>query len=457
MKNVICRLESLSPFDLRGTAEHLSAMAEKGWHLEHVGKCFWRYRRADPARVHYAVTCPPAAGEDGDLGDRLFFQELCAAAGWEAVTDWAKLQIYASEQENPTPLETDGALLLDRVHSSMRRTYLRDCWFTAGALILLLLLLLYTMLSQPRSFFLSSVELLVTAICPLFLLGTLWAAGIYYRWRRRSLRSVEEGGPLAAVPRSYRFLKYLSRVLLLLLALTLASIVLSPESSEDSFHLALILLLNLLISALLFPLLGWLERKGMSLGYRFLSAFLALLVILLCLGYCAPRLSLRANSPPPPSYTWDDREWDAEPQSLPLTVEDLTGKPWDHVRRNTYPDGRSPLTAQTAYGERAAREDGTEAYLYYSVLDAREGFVCRTIRAGLLDVSPAHAYSPEDPAPWGAEAVYRHFWNDGAVNTWLLVWPGRVARVHTEDTPEAEQKALIAARLAPEDWKEETT
>lgn len=453
MKNVICRLESLSPFDLRGTAEHLSAMAEKGWRLEHVGKCFWRYRRAAPARVHYAVTCPPAAGEDGDLGDRLFFQELCAAAGWEAVTDWAELQIYASEQENPTPLETDGALLLDRVHGSMRRTYLRDCWFTAGALTVLLFLLLYTMLRQPRSFFLSSVELLVTAICPLFLLGTLWAAGIYYRWRRRSLRSVEEGGALATVPRSCRFLKYLSRVLLLLLALTLASIVLSPESSEDSFHLALVLLLNLLISALLFPLLGWLERKGMSLGYRFLSAFLALLVILLCLAYCAPRLSLRANSPPPPSYTWDDREWDAEPQSLPLTVEDLTGKPWDHVRRNTYPDGRSPLAAQTAYGERAAREDGTEAYLYYSVLDAREGFVCRTIRAGLLDVSPAHAYSPEAPAPWGAEAAYYRPWN----GEWLLCWPGRIVTLSTENLPLGDgQKALISARLAPEDWKEET-
>ena len=98
MKNVTYRWESLSPFDLQGTAEHLSAMAEKGWRLERIGRCFWRYRRADPARVHYAVTCPPAAGEDGDLGDRLFFQELCAAAGWEAVTDWAELQIYASEQ-----------------------------------------------------------------------------------------------------------------------------------------------------------------------------------------------------------------------------------------------------------------------------------------------------------------------------------------------------------------------
>ena len=453
MKNVTYRLESLSPFDLQGTAEHLSAMAEKGWRLERAGKCLWRYRRADPARVHYAVTCPPAAGEDGDLGDRLFFQELCSAAGWEAVTDWAELQIYASERERPTPLETDGALLLNRVHGSMRRTYLRDCWFTAGALILLLCLLLYTMLSQPRSFFLSSVELLIMALCPLSLLGTLWAVGIYYRWRRRSLRSVEESGALAAVPRSCRFLKYLSRVFLLLLALTLAFIVFSPESSEDSFHLALVLLMNLLISALLFPLLEWLERKGMSLNNRLLSAFLALLVILLCLYYCAPRLFLRAAPPTPPSYTWDGREWDAEPQPLPLTLEDLTGKPWDHVRRSVYLDGRSPLASQTACGERAAREDGTEAYLYYSVLDAREGFVCRTIQADLLDVSPAHAYSPEDPAPWGAEAAYYRPWN----GEWLLYWPGRVVTLSTENLPlDDGQKALVSARLAPENWREDT-
>ena len=150
---------------------------------------------------HYAVTCPPAAGEDGDLRDRLFFQELCSAAGWEAVTDWAELQIYASERERPTPLETDGALLLNRVHGSMRRTYLRDCWFTAGALILLLCLLLYTMLSRPRSFFLSSVELLGMALCPLLLLGTLWAVGIYYRGGRSpGRRSPELPVPQVPVP-----------------------------------------------------------------------------------------------------------------------------------------------------------------------------------------------------------------------------------------------------------------
>ena len=123
------------------------------------------------------------------------------------------------------------------------------------------------------------------------------------------------------------------------------------------------------------------------------------------------------------------------------------------MRRDVDPDGRSPLAAQTAYGESAAREDGTEAYLYYSVLDVREGFVCQTIRAGLLDVSPAHAYSPEDPTPWGAEAAYYRPWN----GEWLLCWPGRIVTLFTENLPLGDgQRALIAARLAPEDWKEET-
>ena len=110
------------PFDLRGTAEHLSSQAARGWRLEKIGKVFWKYRRGEPAKLHYAITCPPAAGEDGELGDRLFFQELCESAGWEKAADWEELQIYASEQERPTPLETDGALLLERIHGSMRWT-----------------------------------------------------------------------------------------------------------------------------------------------------------------------------------------------------------------------------------------------------------------------------------------------------------------------------------------------
>ena len=65
-------------------------------------------------------------------------------------------------------------------------------------------------------------------------------------------------------------------------------------------------------------------------------------------------------------------------------------------------------------------------------------------------------YVPEDPAPWGAEAVYRRYHNAIPDTSWLLVWPGRAAAVTLDDAPTEEQKALISARLAPESGKEET-
>ena len=210
MKNVTYRWESLSPFDLRGTAERLSAMAEKGWRLERIGRCFWRYRRADPARVHYAVTCPPAAGEDGDLEDRLFFQELCAAAGWEVVTDWAELQIYASEQACPTPLETDEALLLERVHRSMRFTCLRDRRNQLLCYAFFLVLMLSQAFRYPCSYFFNTLSLSLPVVSLLSLLGEAYAIAGYFFWLRRSRRSVEEGGNLAPVSRQYRFLSRLS-------------------------------------------------------------------------------------------------------------------------------------------------------------------------------------------------------------------------------------------------------
>ena len=65
-------------------------------------------------------------------------------------------------------------------------------------------------------------------------------------------------------------------------------------------------------------------------------------------------------------------------------------------------------------------------------------------------------YVPEDPVPWGAEAAYRRYYDEDPGDSWLLVWPGRVASVSPDAEPADAQKALISTRLAPEDWKEET-
>ena len=75
----------------------------EGWRLERIGPYFWTYRRAEPARVTYAVTYLPGVSQfDPDPSERqASLEELCAAAGWEKVSDWGQMQIFVSERAGP--------------------------------------------------------------------------------------------------------------------------------------------------------------------------------------------------------------------------------------------------------------------------------------------------------------------------------------------------------------------
>ena len=63
MKDVKYRWNTLCIYDYRGVEEHLAAMAAKGWRLERAGNSIWKYRRAQPAKVRYAVTYSAGASQ----------------------------------------------------------------------------------------------------------------------------------------------------------------------------------------------------------------------------------------------------------------------------------------------------------------------------------------------------------------------------------------------------------
>ena len=462
MKTTEYRAETFSPFDLRGTEEHLSAMAAQGWRLESIGRFLWKYRRAQPAAVRYAAACPPAAGEDGDLRDQLYFQELCAAAGWEKVTDWASLQIYASEAPAPVPLETDEALRLEVVHQSMRRTYLKTCRNSLIISLLLLALWLSNLWARPHAFLISGVALWTFAACLLMTLLNVFSIAGYFSWYRRSRRSVEEGGVLAAVPRYYRIVNRLPAVLLVLTCLILVPLVFMARDAESGLSLA-----AAVTGSALGVGLGWAvkrlsDKRGWDGYTRAAAVILSLLALLAVLSGLAGALDLperiRLSGPEVPSYTWNGREWDQEPQPLPLTLADLTGEDWPHVRRTARTEGRTPFASETVYTETAAREDGAGADLLYTVTDVPNERLCRAVLDDIRTGPSFLEYQSEDPAPWGAEAVYRLCYSDGRqTGEWLILWPGRIAAFRTEGLNlSPEQKALAGERLAPEGWKEDT-
>lgn len=435
MKNTIYRAETLSPFDLRGTEEHLSAMAAQGWRLEHIGRFLWKYRRAEPADIHYAVTCPPAAGENGDLSDRLYFEDLCASAGWEKVTDWEALQIYTNEAENPTPLETDEALRLESVRQSMRRTFLRDRRNNILCEILLLLPRFMELLTSPHAFFLSNISQGIALACLMMITANLASILAYRGWFRRSRRSVEEGGGLAAVPRSYRTISFLSSALLALLILVLVMLVLLPDEFLRIPRLTFSTLGVILSLALAWVMERFFRQRQFEWQTQAAIVVLSTLALLAIVSGLAEVLNSGQRLQPPaaPSYAWNGQDWDSEPQALPMTMEDLTGYSWPHVRRWTKNEGRTLFASQRACTESAAQEDGREAYLHYVILDIPNETIRQSVLNDMLDGPVMLQYEVQTSSPWGAEAAYRLYYPNGQpTDEWLISWPGRIIALRVE-------------------------
>lgn len=474
MKNVTYRWNTFQLYDCRGVEEHLAAMAAQGWRLERAGGVLWKYRRAAPARVRYAVTYSGSASrfEPGPTEEERSLEELCSAAGWEKVSGCSKMQIYSTEDPAAVPLETDEFLRLENIHRCMWKSFL------PGNLAVLLL-----MLFVGRDFFLalvtwdlygmlsSNAALIAGSLCLAAALLQLYLLAGYFLWRRRSRRSVEEGGTCLPAGRGSRWANLgLWVLLVLLLALFLLSELGRGHRGAVLYLVVYIILFNL-IGVLIRGTTALLRKKGVSKTSNI--AWTLVVDVVLCFILIGGLIWSRYETdwfsderPRRETYEYRDQDWDVSPrQDFPLTLAELTGEEYGHVRREAEDLG-SVFIPRRAYRETALLGDGPKVCdLGYTLWDLSSPALQKSLLEDLLEDDPIKfrsmllttlRYVPEDPVPWGVEAAYRRYYNEDPGDSWLLVWPGRVASVSPDAEPADAQKALISARLAPEGWKEET-
>ena len=446
MRNTKREFCSYLIFDYRGVEAHLSKMAAKGWRLEKIGPYFWTYRRAEPAQVTYAVTYLPSVSQFSPepSADRENLEDLCAAAGWQPVAEWAQMQVFVNEQSDPVPLETDESVRLEVVHRSMKKNFL--LWNMAILVIALLMvgLQIKTLLTDPYSL-LSSTNLFTSFVWELLLVlqagNLLW----YGRWLRKSRRSVAQGGACADVgPGLRRFNLVILWLVLALAALFLVSTLLTTGAEIGLFvvcYTAGLVLLILLVDRTRRAL----KRRGTARGLNiFLTLLVDVVLAVVLVGSSTWLLFSSRGLFNGETYHYQGQTWDAAPVSLPLTVEDVTGQHYEHVRR--YDIGSGSLLIR----ERSCREtvlDGEDL----RILDYD---ITTLALPGLYDLALEHcqsewtdggyyAWTEADPAPWGAEAAYRRIYDDGwdryATDDYLLCWPDRVVEISLTDvdlTPE---------------------
>ena len=465
MRETKLRMECFAPFDFQGAEKHLSAMAAKGWQLEKAGNQIWTYRRAEPAAVRYAVTYSDSASQFNPepTEGQQSLAELCAAAGWEKVDDWFQMQIFRTQDPKAIPLETDEGMRLEGIHRAMRKNFLPSCIVLLAVGLLMSSSLVYSlisgkiyrMFSQNSSVFSGVMFLLVAAL-------ELYQLAHYYGWRKKSRRSVEEGGSCAPIrTRTYQRLNAAG--------LVLVGVLLAAYLALEAFLGGRGLVLFFVVySAQLFLLMFLVRRTTAVLRKRKFSkeanivGTLVVDVVLACvlvggMGYGTLHFGwFFDNGGSRETYEYQGRDWDVSPrEDVPLTLSGLTGEAFQHVDRNWRQEG-SWFLPRWEYWESALGVDGDEEFLSYTIWEPRfrrlyDATVEHFLEKNRTDDGPIYgitrAYLPEDPEGWGAEAVYRRYFNGTPMNTWLLCYPERIVQISPEEPPAEAQKTLVAERL----------
>lgn len=110
-------------YDRTGIQNLLEKQAQKGWMLEKISSWGWKFRRIEPADIHFAVTYFPKASAfdpcPSEEQQRLW--EFCEHTGWKLAASNAQLQIFYNENENPVPIETDPQIELENIRETAYR------------------------------------------------------------------------------------------------------------------------------------------------------------------------------------------------------------------------------------------------------------------------------------------------------------------------------------------------
>lgn len=458
MKTTKRELNLYQLYDYQGVERHLAAMAAKGWRLERIGTYFWHYRRTEPARVTYAVTYVSDASifnpRPTENQERL--DELCAAAGWEKVCDWAQMQVFVSEQPDPVPLETEDAVRIAAIHRSMKKNFLPSNYVLLALPLLWLFMAFSDFRRDPIDFFSSGTDffLILLSILLLALQGVNLSA--YYRWRKRSLAAVAQGGPCAATGGYRWFNQAVLGFLAVLTATYLASLVLWQRTSAGVYVLWLLIFGLILLAVLCtregLKHIGAPKRLNMALTLA-VDVILAVGAIsLLTFGI----LRLGWFTGEGETYLYQNQEWQTDPPVIPLTAGDLTGISYDHIRRWEYGSG-SPFMSRRTWSETACQDESNgDARYHLSYTVTRTG-ISRlydlVLQETMANDDPDFwtiTWQSADPEPWGADTVWRRYMDGTATDTWLLCWPSQIVELELDGAPDSIQMATVGTVLAPE-------
>ena len=180
-------------YNVTGMKLHLEKMARSGWLIDHINNNFWCYKKIEPTNLSFTVSyfAKASAFEPEKSAGQETFEEMAAHDGWKLMAENAKLQIYANENQDATPMYTDAE---SEVNAIIKST--KSFIYTAIMLIAIVGLNFFSVFRGFKAdplMFLADMSLLFITIGVIILLVNMLSILIrYFIWKHKALKAIED-------------------------------------------------------------------------------------------------------------------------------------------------------------------------------------------------------------------------------------------------------------------------
>lgn len=420
--------------DRSGIQKYLENQAQKGWMLESLGKYIWKFRREEPKNRHFAVVYfpdadqfDPAPGEEEEI-----FQEFCAHGGWKLAASNAQIQIFWSERENPTPIETDPVLEVENIHRAMKKGGLVGYWLLILSAVLHLVVQGMAIRRNVLQYLSHNLNLLMAATWSILLFMMVFQLVNYYHWYKKARVMAREQNVFLET----RTTRLLTNTVTVLLGLAFLAVIVTMENRRQ----ALLLVLSVAAVCGIIALTELVHRKMKKDGWdaqtnRKTTLITTVIMVLILYFIVAPGMAdqLDVNKR-------EDRE-----DTLAVTIWDLLGGEKEDYGVFYLTDQESCLLQYQRIHQYLVGSVRTD--VQYELVRIKSPFLYDLCIEKMLTVPSSMELREIDSVPWGADRAWQAYEGEKGKDWYVLCYGNTIMEIIPTWTFTDEQIATIAESM----------
>ena len=464
MKNTKRKIAQFTFYDRTGIQKLLEKEAQKGWMLEKISPWGWKFRRIEPAKIHFAVTYFPQASmfDPEPTEKQKNFWALCEHTGWHLASHNAQMQIFYNERENPIPIETDAAIELENIESSAKKSFLTSYYLLTGCTVLQMALGIWQYITDPVGY-LSRNSNLFSALCWSFLMAMCLIEIIgYFTWRNKARKAIEETGIFTAT-KGYRNIELAFMwVILAIFAVFLVSI-----GGKMAIFSVISALAIMLVATLVWGFSNLLKKFKISANANRIITIITVIVMSFGVtGFLLITVIDKAmesglfDREYAYTYEYKGHTFKVYDDELPLMVQDMVETDYDDYSTSWYGDESLFMSCHDAY-QRPKMGDLDQYSLQYTLVKIKFApfyniayrYMLKDFpnNRGITEEEPFYERAVEIPASeWGAQKAYQlYIGTDYPDNEYLLCYEDAIIMLRPDMEMELTQqvKAAVAEKI----------